>query len=94
MLSCSTYPYIHQISLSSVSKGVNDFSFFVGTRVEEETNQLSLAVPIPISPKFGYPLNIGVNNFASFVGTRVADETNQLCIVHACTNIGVRNSNI
>ena len=36
-----TYPYLAQILLSP-QNGVNDFAFVVGTRVEKETNQLSL----------------------------------------------------
>ena len=40
ILSFCTYPYLPQISLYSLSKGVSDFAFLVGTRIEEETNQL------------------------------------------------------
>ena len=66
-------------------KGVNDLAFFVDTRVEEETNQLSLIlllqleygmVPSSISlhlslsrPNFAVPLYKGVSDFAFFVGT-------------------------
>ena len=40
---CCTH-YIPQISLSSLSQGVNDLTFSVGTRVEEETNKLCVAL--------------------------------------------------
>jgi hypothetical protein len=85
-------------SLHLINIGVDDFSFLVGTRVEEETSTLTSvgvlnrnncypATPIPLSPKFGYPLSIGVNDFAFFVGTKVEEETKQLRVVH-----GERNS--
>ena len=91
------YPYLAQISLSLLNKGVNDFAFFVGTRVEEETNKLSLILRLVLEngmvtsaillhqslswPNLAVPLNKGVNDLAFFVGTRVDEETNQLSLI-------------
>ena len=42
VLSHCTYPSLAQIWRPPLPECVNDLAFVVGTRVEEETNQLSL----------------------------------------------------
>ena len=79
-------------SLHLINIGVDDFSFLVGTRVEEETNELCVVHGLMLEYRIvtsdiflhlslsrqsiALPLNIGVNDFAFVVHKRVEQETN------------------
>ena len=110
-LSRFTNPYLASFLLSHLvpapKKGVNDFPFFVGTWVKEETDQLYtlttvglwnsgilyLTAPISILPKFSRPPKWGCQRFCISCTNKRA-RRDRPTILNALTKDGVWNSNI